>query len=143
EAPPGRVEVLGVKLTPCGARRLFGRALPELSGITAALEDTPASRSGPDLREVCTAANGAEARLAAAAAWLRQRLLHGTDRRDAAIAWAEAEVERRCGNVAIARLRERVGWSKTRFTSAFREQVGVAPKTFARIHRFRNALAML
>ena len=42
--------------------------------------------------------------------------------------------------MSIATLRERTGMSKTRFSGAFREQVGVTPKQYARIVRFRALL---
>jgi AraC-like DNA-binding protein len=53
------------------------------------------------------------------------------------------ELERRSGAVSIGALRDRTGWSKSRFTALFREQVGVAPKTLARVLRFRRALELV
>ena len=47
------------------------------------------------------------------------------------------------GAVSIAALREQTGQTKTRLTTAFREQIGVPPKLYARIHRFRRVLALL
>lgn len=57
-----------------------------------------------------------------------------------AAVWAAREIERQQGAVSVSELRERTGLTKTRFLSAFRDQVGVTPKHFARIHRFRRFL---
>ncbi len=62
---------------------------------------------------------------------------------DPAVAWTAAEIERQGGAVSIAALRERTGWSKSRLTERFKEQVGVPPKVLARIVRFRRTLARL
>ena len=47
------------------------------------------------------------------------------------------------GAVSIGRLREQTGWSKTRLTSTFVEQVGVSPKQYARVMRFNRALQLI
>ncbi len=47
------------------------------------------------------------------------------------------------GAVSIGRLRDRTGWSKTRLTSTFVEQVGVSPKQYARVMRFSRALKLI
>ncbi len=52
-------------------------------------------------------------------------------------------IEARAGVVGIGDLTERTGWSSTRLTETFREQVGVTPKRFARIIRFRRALELV
>ena len=45
--------------------------------------------------------------------------------------------------MSISELRERAGFSKTRLVNAFRAQIGATPKQYARILRFRHALAMV
>lgn len=47
------------------------------------------------------------------------------------------------GAVSISELRERTGLTKTRLARAFREQIGVPPKLYARILRFRRLLGLL
>lgn len=141
EAPPEPCVVLGVRLHPAGAFAVLGRPLHELTGLTADLEDV-VQGAATELAERCAAASTPEGRLRAAAAWLEGRLrAHpGPDR---AVAWMVRELERRSGAVAIGPLRERTGWSKTRLTSRFRDQIGVTPKTFARVLRFRRALELV
>jgi AraC-like DNA-binding protein len=47
------------------------------------------------------------------------------------------------GRVPIAALSDELGCSRRHLTAHFREQVGVAPKLFARILRFQKAVALM
>lgn len=141
EAPPGPTAVLGIRLHPAGAYTVLDRPVYELTGHTVDLEDV-APGSGAELIERCAAATTPEGRVRAAAAWLAARLRAGRPP-DPAVAWMAAELERRAGAVRIRELRERTGWSRTRLGERFREQVGVPPKTLARVLRFRTAMELL
>lgn len=141
EAPPGPSAVLGIALRPAGALRVLGRPLHELTGWTADLADVLPGAAG-ELAERCARAATPEGRLRAASRWIAERIRSGPQP-PAAISWAADELERRAGALSIDSLRTRTGWSKTRFTTTFREQVGVPPKVLARIFRFRNALALV
>jgi len=138
---PGYHRVLGLRLHPAGAYALLGAPAHALAGLTADLHDV-VGRVAHELLERCRDAPSVERCFAIAAAWLADRLARapGVDPR---IAWSVARIERTGGDVPIAELRERTGLSKTRLVGAFREQVGVAPKAYARIVRFRRALALL
>lgn len=141
EAPPGHSAVLGVRLHPAGAFAVLGRPLHELTGLNADLADV-VSVAAAELAEGCAAAATVEGRLQAAAAWVARRV-RANRGAESAVAWMVHELERRSGAVSISELRERTGWSKTRLVTRFREQVGVPPKTLARILRFRRALEMV
>jgi len=141
EAPPEPSAVLGMQLLPAGAFRVLGRPLHDLTGITVDLRDVAGSAADA-LIERCAEGRAPRARLGVAVAWLRERLArHGEP--DPAVAWMAGEIERRAGAVSITRLRARTGWSKSRLATLFREQVGVSPKTFARVVRFRRVLERL
>jgi AraC-like DNA-binding protein len=62
---------------------------------------------------------------------------------DRAVAWAVARLDASGGAIPIAALRERSGFSETRLVEAFRDQVGLAPKLYGRVVRFRQALGRL
>ncbi len=141
EAPAGESAVLGVRLHPTGAFALLGRPTHELTGITVALPDLLGG-SAQRLAHWCAAARTPEARVRAAAAWVQDRI-RSVPGPDAAVTWMASEIERSRGAIAIGRLRDRTGWSKSRITRTFREQVGVPPKTLARIVRFRRALELV
>ena len=62
---------------------------------------------------------------------------------DPAVTWTTHQIARARGAISIAGLRSRTGLSKTRFSSVFRDQVGVTPKVYARLLRFRHAIDLL
>jgi AraC-like DNA-binding protein len=142
ESPGTHCCVMGVQLHPVGAYRLFGTPLGELAGQSNLdLQDVvgPAAR---ELQERCLEAGSAEEQVRCAADWIAERLAR-SPHSDPAISWTAAEIKRRQGAVSISELRDRTGLSKTRLATAFRDQVGVTPKLFARIHRFRRALELI
>jgi len=141
EAPPRPCTVLGVRLTPVGAYRLLGCPLSEMSGLSVDLQDVVGNAAN-ELAERCQAATSAEKALRIAGAWVAERTARSPGA-DPSVAWIAAQIERRSGAVSIAALRERVGQSKTRLLTTFREQIGVTPKLYARLHRFRHVLTLL
>jgi methylphosphotriester-DNA--protein-cysteine methyltransferase len=141
QAPPRPCAVLGVRLTPAGAYAILRSPLSEVSGLSADLQDV-VGQTAAELAERCQAAASAEECLRCAGKWVAERAARSPGG-DPSVAWMAAEIERRAGAVSIAALRERIGHSKTRIVNAFREQIGVTPKLYARIHRFRRVLALL
>jgi len=145
EAPPEPTTVLGIRLMPAAASTLLGQPLVEITDSTVDLNDILAGAAA-ELRDRCAAAVGAEARLGVALRWLSERAALAESRHQgtaAAVIWAAREIERRRGALSIRELRGRTGWSKSRFTTAFKEQVGVTPKCLARIVRFRHSLTLM
>ena len=138
---PHRHQSLAAALHPAGAFALLGRSVHDLSGWTVALCDVIGAVAG-ELVERCQHANSAETRLRLAADWLWQRMRLSA-RVDPSIAWAAGRIDASGGAVPIAELRAHTGLSKTRLATNFREQIGLPPKVYARIVRFRDALAML
>jgi AraC-like DNA-binding protein len=144
EAPPSRSSVpgvLGVRLYPAGAYAVVGSPLCEASGRIVDLDDL-VGRAASELAERCDDARSAAGRVRCAARWVSERIARSSGI-DPRVAWAAARIESSHGSVAIARLQNQTGLSKKRLIKAFREQIGVAPKLYARIMRFRRALALL
>ncbi len=141
EAPALRSRVVAVRLRPAGAFALFGIPLHELTGTTVNLHDA----IGPEARrlaELLDEAGSDKARVEAMGRWIADRLARhpGTDPRVNA---AVREIEHAGGDMPIARLHAAVDLSPKRFTRLFEEQVGVKPKLFSRIVRFRRLAAAL
>jgi AraC-like DNA-binding protein len=141
EAPACRTKVLGVRLTPAGAYALLARPMHELAGLTVDLEDA-AGAAARQLVEGCHAVGAGEDSVRAALRWIDARLARAT-RLDPAVGWMLTQIRQREGAVSIGRLRDQTGWSKTRLTSTFVEQVGVSPKQYARVMRFSRALTLI
>lgn len=133
--------VLGLRLHPAGAYALLSRPMHEVSGYTVDLPDL----LGPaaiELGERCHAARNVEQCFARAAAWVCERVQRAPGL-DPALAWSVGRIEETGGRASIAELRDHTGLSKTRLAALFREQIGVLPKLYARILRFRRTLALL
>jgi AraC-like DNA-binding protein len=73
---------------------------------------------------------------------MRERVCRAR-RLDPQVAWIAARITESGGRAPIAALREHTGLSKTRLATLFREQIGMLPKAYARVVRFRRALALL
>ncbi len=141
-AQPARQHVLGVRLKPAGAQALLPQTpLRVVSGLQVELADL-VGRAAEELVERLAEATTAEQRLCRAAAWVERRLA-GAPTLDPAIAWTAARLERSRGAVSIGALRERTGLSKARLVLTFREQIGVAPKLYARTLRFGRTAELL
>lgn len=141
EAPSESCCVLGVRLRPVGAYALLARPVVESTGLTVDLSDL-AGRNAVELTEQCEGMRSVEERFSRVAAWIAARLARSPGA-TAEIAWAAACLERSRGTVPVTSLRDRTGLARARFASTFREQVGLTPKRYGRVLRFRHALTLL
>lgn len=130
-----------VDLTPLGAYALLGTPMRELANAAFGLADL---LGGP--------AEKLTVRLAETTSWeLRFALLD-----DALTAWVTAgptpsppvawlwrRLRAAQGDVSIGELADEVGWSRRHLVVRFHEQVGLPPKTVARVLRFQRALRLL
>jgi AraC-like DNA-binding protein len=141
ETPAATSRMLGVRLRPAGAFSLFGLPLHELTGTTVDLHDVIGSEARR-LTERLAEAGSDEACLRLLWRWIADQLARrpSTDPR---IAYAVSEIERAGGKAPIANILRRIGASPKRFARLFEEQVGVRPKLFSRIVRFRGLVAAL
>lgn len=144
-APAGASEVLGIRLRPLAAHALLAMPLVEASNLTLGLEDVLGA-AARELADACADARGGEARLRAAARWVAARLMR-SDARDAgpdlALRWLVHQLEASHGAAAIARLRKHSGYGSAQLQTLFLRHLGVSPKRFARLLRFRQALTLL
>ncbi|KIF01854.1 transcriptional regulator [Streptomyces sp. RSD-27] len=139
--PGGRQEAIRLEFTPLGAYRLLALPMRELTNRVVELDDVLGPRAGV-LVERLVAARGWAARFDLLDAVLLARLGRGPE--------PAPEVERAWslltgsdGAVPIARLADEVGWSRSYLVRRFTEQVGLTPKTSARVLRFRRAAQLL
>ncbi len=129
-----------LRLTPLGAHRLLGMPMDELANRTVALVDLmPGSGH---LAERLRDAPSWDERLNLLEAFLLRRLADSTPTLPA-VEWSWAHLRSTGGSVPIRALADEVGWSQRRLIARFREQIGVAPKTLARVIRFDRAVSAL
>jgi AraC-like DNA-binding protein len=130
-----------VDFTLLGARLFLDTALDELTNraialdeifgssagtLTAALHDAPTWDARFDLLDRAIAG-----RLEVSRPVSREML------------WTWSRIVDTGGQVSIGSLSAALGWSRRRFAGQFREDVGLAPKVFARVLRFHRAVETL
>jgi AraC-like DNA-binding protein len=140
-AGPRVHRVLGIRLRPAGAYALLRMPMREVTDLTLNLAEL-VGPAADELAERCHAAPSVEERFAIAARWIVLRVAESRAV-EPEIAWSAAAIERTGGGVPIGALRAETGFSKTRLAAGFREQIGVTPKLYARIVRFRRLLELL
>jgi AraC-like DNA-binding protein len=120
----GEIDCLDLKLTPLGAYRLFGVPMRELTNQIV------------DLTELVTLRPG----------HLDEDLLRLADRGPSPapeVEWVWRRLQEAKGNLPIATLADEVGWSRRHLVNRFHAQIGLPPKTVARIMRFQELLRRL
>jgi AraC-like DNA-binding protein len=141
EAPPGRCRVLGITLHPLGAFAILANPLHDLSDRSVDLFAVIGSSAGSLGTKLDAARTGRE-RIGIAIDWTRRRSAKSRPV-DALVATALARIERGYGALAISAIDELSGRSRSRFAAAFRDHVGLTPKRYTRIVRFRHAMELL
>ncbi len=132
-------EAVGVRLSAHGLGAVLG--VPTAAFADQVVELNSALESASDeLVEACLLNTSASGRLAAAVDWLAQRLARFAGRGDQLVYWATSKIDASLGAISISELQRASGYGATRFNQRFRDQLGVTPKRYARLVRFRAAL---
>jgi AraC-like DNA-binding protein len=141
----GRQHGLMLSLTPLGARAVYGMPAAELADTLVSLDDLLGPVGSELLDRLRTAATWAD-RFAALDTMLARVVARGPGSGRAAPADVRPEVAetwRRLvsarGRIQVGAIAADLGWSRRHLAERFRIEVGLAPKTIARIIRFENA----
>lgn len=134
-ASDGAAECVQVNFTPLGAYRFFGGAAAELCSRMVDLE----SVAGPGARRIrdrIAQTQSLSDRLELAERFIAARLRFCPS---SEIAYAYRAMANSGGAIRIARLAGEIGWSRKHFAHRFAAEIGLAPKTVARMMRFASA----
>jgi AraC-like DNA-binding protein len=126
-----------LRLTPLAAHRLLGVAMHELANRTIAVADL--MPDGAELVDRLRDTQSWPVRFCLVERFLLRRLAVGRPPARE-ISWSWEQLRRTTGRMPISLLAEEVGWSHRRLIARFREQVGLGPKTVARVMRFDRAM---
>jgi AraC-like DNA-binding protein len=137
----GRRAAVEVKLAPLGAYRLCGLPLRELTGEVVALEDVFGT-SGRVLAEHIELAPDWNSRFELLDAFLACRLDDGMATHPL-VEEAWLRLRQTAGGIAIGALAAELGASRRHLSALFTEQVGLGPKTAARLLRFERVRSRL
>jgi AraC-like DNA-binding protein len=138
----GDAHCMQLDLTPLGAHALFGVAMHELAGRCVALDDLLGERAAAELVERLAEASGWPERFAILEDFVAARMAAARGPSPDAV-WAWRRLEETGGRLAVEALARELGCSRRHLAARFREQVGLAPKTVARVLRFHRAVNLL
>jgi AraC-like DNA-binding protein len=138
----GALRGIEVNLSPLGAHMLFGVAMHELSSkLVLPLADVLGADAG-ELVERLGCAGGWSERFAALDAFILRRVQQAR-RPSPDVDWAWRRLRATGGLVPVGELARELGCSRRHLIGRFREQVGPAPKTAARLVRFQRTVRLL
>jgi AraC-like DNA-binding protein len=139
---PGEGHGVQAYLAPLAARRLLGIPMGELARDVVELEDLLGRQAAGELAERLYEAPGWGARLDLLERAIARRVLAAPPL-PAALEWGWRRLLESDGAVPIGALAEELGWSRRHLAATFREQLGLPPKTIARLLRFERAAERL
>jgi AraC-like DNA-binding protein len=130
-----------IDFTPIGARMFLGVPMDSLANHVVELEQI-LGRFAALLAEQLYETTGWQARFKVLDAAIAGRLA-AASRPAPAISWAWRRLTETGGRVGIRELADELGSSRQYLVTRFREDVGLPPKTLARILRFQQAIRLL
>jgi len=140
-ATPGNQAGIQVNLTPLGAHLLLAVPMHELTNRVVELDDLVGADADLLVEQLHDAPDW-QARFAILDGVLLRRL--GAARPASPdVAWAWRRLVETGGRLPVGELCAELGCSRKHMLRCFNEQIGVAPKTFARVLRFQRAVHML
>jgi AraC-like DNA-binding protein len=139
---PAFHRAVGFRLRPRGARILLDRPIADLADRFVDLEDVVGDAARA-LEDRCHDARTLEEVLERALGWAQARVRTARRWIDPLVATVVAAIEEHDGATRIGALRHASGLGEARFVARFRAEVGLAPKRYARLVRFRAALDRL
>ncbi|MGY4475213.1 helix-turn-helix domain-containing protein [Bradyrhizobium sp. USDA 3364] len=131
----GQAACVQVDFTPLGAYRFFGGAVTDLVGQMVELDDV-LGHDGHRLRQQLGAVTCWQRRFDLIEAFVLRRARHTPSPE---VAFAYRRLARSAGAVSITALADEIGWSRKHLVSRFRSELGLAPKSLARMMRFHRA----
>jgi len=137
----GDIAGIHLVLTPLGARTLLNVPAGVLAGHVFHLDDMVGARVHAQLQSRLHAAQTWSERFDILDEVLTRRLRQ--DDTAAELHWAWRRIATDAGMTCIENLAGEIGWSRRHLSERFRVEIGVTPKTLARIVRFEQACALL
>ena len=131
----GGAECVQLDFTPLGAYRFFGGAVVDLAARMIDIGDV-LGHEGRRLRERLGATSGWQNRFDLIEEFVAGRTSHVPSPE---IEFAYRRLARSSGGARIAALAGEIGWSRKHLIGRFRSELGLPPKSIARMMRFHQA----
>ncbi|WP_308460454.1 helix-turn-helix domain-containing protein [Mesorhizobium sp. NBSH29] len=126
-----------MNFSPAGARDFFGLPMHALADSMVPLDDLFGQQT-IRLREQLANEPDWQIRFDLVENFITARL-SVSDQSETPAQWAYARLTETYGRVRIGTLAEEIGWSRRLMVEKFRDEIGLSPKTVARIARFGKA----
>jgi AraC-like DNA-binding protein len=136
--PSESTEVIGILFRPGAARMFFPVAAHELHNIDVALRDLYPGEADQLLNDLCSA-TGEQRQFHVVERYLKRKMIKAAPIHPA-LSYAVEQLSREDAVGGIRRIQLETGLSHTRFIQLFSENVGLTPKLFHRVRRFRTML---
>jgi methylphosphotriester-DNA--protein-cysteine methyltransferase len=133
-----QASLVGIHFKPGGASRFLKMPLSELQDVNVSL-DALWGMDGRDVRNRILEATTPEAKLRVFEECLLEQVAKPL-RRHPAVQGALRFISAQVSNLSISGLADDIGISQRHFINVFREEIGLTPKLFCRIHRFQRVL---
>jgi AraC-like DNA-binding protein len=130
--------MMGVHFKPGGAACVLGMPAGEMTDRVVGL-DSVSGRAGLELREALLDSPTPTGKSAVLESFLLRLAKRGRSR-SPAIRHALRQFSTESGMLSIASVANELGWSHKHLVQRFRDEVGLTPKRFCRIQRFRAVL---
>ncbi len=139
----GRMDIFTIHFTPLGLYTLLGVPMPELADAGVDGAGLFGTRTMDDWQDQLAVAGSLAARARIADGFILRRLGRREQPRvSAAVAQALTRIGRAAGADRTGTLARTAGLSERQFRRLFEQQIGVAPKKYARIVRLEAAMAI-
>jgi AraC-like DNA-binding protein len=135
----GASHCVQVNFTPSGARRFFRLPMSELTNRMVALDDALGVEAEA-LRDALGDTASWGKRLDITEAFVTRRLAAGAAPCPE-VAWAFGRIAASGGRAKVSSIAENIGWSRKHLARRFADEVGLGPKTVARIVRLNRAIS--
>jgi AraC-like DNA-binding protein len=134
----GRAECIQIDFTPLGAYRFYGGAVSGLTAQIVSIQDV-LGREGRRLSEQVAESSSCQRRFEIVEDFIFRRAVHEPSPE---IASALNILEKSAGSARIHGIATGIGWSRKHLGRRFVNEIGLAPKTLARMLRFHRACAL-
>ncbi len=136
----GDAHLLHLFLTPLGVRGILGVSSAEIASAVVNLSDIWGCRAG-DLVESLIEAGTWRRRFAILDRAFMARIKPIASQPE--LAWAWRKLAQTHGSMPIEQIAREIGWSRWHFSRRFRVEIGVTPKSAARVFRFERACGLI
>ena len=137
----GVVDVLSVQFEATGLHALLGISMPALADWPLGAGDVSEWPGIEQLHERMSMSDSTSHRVSQLETFLIALRQRRPAPNDVGLEWCVAKLRAQAGQVRVEQLAAKTGLSQRHFSRLFKQQIGVSPKTYARVVRMQSVIA--